>query len=91
METKKKTKKKTTKKTVRRERTKVTPMLTPEGSVNFSSLKVTDCFLMNGSLWMKTKNSYSQSAVSLITGLRENNLCGRMVIPVKVEIKWEKL
>lgn len=79
------------KKIVRKKRTKITPAIAPSGSVNFSGLKATDCFLMFGSLWMKHGGSYSQSAVNLVDGKVERNLCGRMVVPVKIEIKWEKL
>ena len=80
------------KRTVRRTvKAKITPSIAASGSVNFSKLKPTECFLMNGSLWMKVGNSYSQNAFDLATGQTERNLCGRMVVPVKIEIKWEKL
>lgn len=80
------------KRTVRETRkAKVTPPIAASGSVNFSKLRPTESFLMSGSLWMKIGNSYSQNAVDLINGQTERNLCGRMVVPVKLDIKWEKL
>ena len=69
---------------------KITPPIAASDSVNFSSLKSTECFLMSGSLWMKMGNSYSQNAFDLVNGLTERNLCGRKVVPITVEIKWEK-
>jgi len=86
METKKR------KRTARKVRkAKITPPIAASGSVNFSTLKATECFLMSGSLWMKLGNNYSQNAVDLINGQNERGLCGRMVVPVNIEIKWEKL
>ena len=81
------------KKAAKRKRTKhgktrVIPAIAPSGSVNFSNLKGGECFLMNGSLWIKGPRSYTQAASSLVDGKRETSLCGRMVQPVNVEIKW---
>lgn len=79
------------KKTIRCKRTKITPAVAPSGSVNFSCLRVGEGFLMSGSLWMKVGGSYNQAAFNLIDGSSERSLCGRLVVPVKIEIKWEKL
>lgn len=56
--------------------------------VNFADLKPNDCFLLNNELWMKEEED--QYATNLCTGGIRNNLCGTMVLPVDVEIKWTK-
>ena len=81
-------KKKTARKRTKHGKTKVTPAIAPSGSVNFSNLKGGECFLMNGTLWIKGPHSYTQAASSLVDGKRETGLCGHMVQSVNVEIKW---
>jgi len=70
---------------------KITPKLKPDVSqVDFEELNPRDCFIMDGGLWMKHDRSDNQDAFCLSNGDNDFNLCGTMVIPVNVEIKWSK-
>ncbi|HDY67358.1 MAG TPA: hypothetical protein ENH85_06190 [Candidatus Scalindua sp.] len=68
---------------------KITPSLRKETEyVDYEELAEGDCYLWNGDLWIKTNED--QIGTSLSNGTFEDNLCGTMVIPVNIEIKWSK-
>lgn len=69
---------------------KITPKLTPDKGVDFTTLNEGDCFLLRGDLWQKSMKDGDQLAQCLSDGEIEADLCGTTVVPADVEIKWTK-
>ena len=73
--------------------TKVTPK--PKfklQGVDFTKLSVEDCFLHDDTLCMKISNDIGdgQACVDLMNGEAYQDMCGQLVQPVDVEIKWKR-
>ena len=71
---------------------KVIPkLITTAILVDYTDLNYGAYFLMGGSLWIKEAiDDDNQGASSIITGGYKCDLCGTMVIPINVEIHWNK-
>lgn len=67
----------------------ITPAVDTEGGVLYDVLEPGECFLRNGSLYMKEVGD-SQIGVNLATGRYEDCLCGEEVAPVSIAITWKK-
>ena len=68
---------------------KITPKISTTAGVQFDELKVGECFLMNGCLYIKESGN-DQIGVDLATGKYHDCLCGTTVIPVDISITWKK-
>jgi hypothetical protein len=66
----------------------ITPSITvsPLG-VSYSELYNGDCFILRSKLWVKV-DSRDQEAICLSDGEIVYSMCGIIVIPVDVEMKW---
>lgn len=87
----KQTQKKTVKKTKKyyERNVVITPKVTPDHGINFSTLEPGAFFLMRSGLWQKGAN-FSQIAQNMSNGNCLNGLCGTFVIPVAVTIQWQR-
>lgn len=68
---------------------KITPAVAISNGVLFDKLVGGECFLMNGSLYMK-ETSDDQIGINLSTGKYEDCFCGTQIVPVTVTIAWKK-
>ncbi len=73
---------------------RVSPTVDDDNGVRFDTLKIGECFLMGGCLYMHEssyeKHDSDQSAVNLVTGVFSDDLCGCIVTPVTITIAWKK-
>lgn len=57
---------------------------------DYIDLNAGDCFIWNDSLCIKPEETDDQCAVDLENGSIYEDMCGELVMPVDVEIKWTK-
>ena len=73
---------------------KISPAVSVAGDVDFGELKVGECFLMNGGLYMHESSDSNrdsdQCAINLATGVFREGLCGITITPVTIVITWKK-
>lgn len=65
------------------------PLKKSTSLVDFANLPYGSTFLLAGEIWIKD-NSGDQIGISLVNGKYNDNMCGTMVEPVDIEIKWSK-
>ncbi len=69
---------------------KVTPKTTKVNTVDYSTLKAGDCFIMHNGVWIVTSNEdLDQGATCLSDGQVLSDLCGQQVLPVDATVTWK--
>jgi len=70
---------------------RVSPVV-PKRSVRqplYDDLNNGDAFLYEGALYVKVDTD-DQQAIDLDTGYIEDSLCGKIVVPVNITVKWSR-
>ena len=57
--------------------------------VEYDSLRNGDTFLWENGLWMKCENM-EQEGIDLATGEMEDDMCGKMVEKVNIQVTWSR-
>ena len=74
-----------------KKKSRVSPVVPKQGKTQplYDGLSAGDAFLHDGALYMKVSTD-NQNAIDLDTGYIEDSMCGEVVVPVNITVKWSR-